>query len=315
MTTLVGRPAPSSSPLSAPCGIVPDGNGGFFVADESKNQILRVYRSGQVTVFAGSGTRGGANGAAGLAQFASPCGLTLGPNNELYVADAGIHRIRKVDAMGNVTTFAGTSQGLVEGPKASAKFNFPTDIVYDGISAFYVADRYNSRIRKITLAGQVSTLAGSTAGHKDDPMGSNVQFYTPISLAWDGQGSLYVGDYGGYRIRKVAIVSGATTTFAGSGKNGILDALGTNAQFSSISGVYWSSSYLYVADSTTIRRIELSTKRVSTWAGSIRGYMDGAMGDALFYAPRRFLLQQEAPYWGLYVTEQGNRAIRKLIFQ
>jgi sugar lactone lactonase YvrE len=154
-----------------------------------------------VTTLAGS-SRGYADGTGTAAQFALPAGIAADGEN-LYVADSGNHRIRKiVIASGVVTTLAGDgTAGYADGRGAAAQFNRPGGVAVDG-GVLYVADQNNHRIRKIVIAsGEVTTYAGSTQGYADG-RGTAAQFNAPYSIAVYG-GKLYVTDTLNHRIRVI----------------------------------------------------------------------------------------------------------------
>ncbi|MBL0265618.1 MAG: hypothetical protein IPQ05_17560 [Leptospiraceae bacterium] len=189
--------------------------------------ILKTLSSltAAVTVFAGPAngtTTNGTTDAAGTAaRFLFPAEITTDGTN-LYVADSGNHRIRKiVISTGVVSTLAGNGSGNTDGTGTAALFNTPQGVTTDGTN-LYVADSNNHRIRKIVISsGVVTTLAGSSQGFLDGT-GTAAQFFNPVGLTMDGT-NLYVGDTSNHRIRKIVISSGVVTTLAGSATSGFLD--------------------------------------------------------------------------------------------
>ncbi|VDB00492.1 FIG01132568: hypothetical protein, partial [Olavius algarvensis spirochete endosymbiont] len=162
----------------------------------------------------------------------------------VYVADTGNHRIRKITPAGMVSTFAGDGN--------TTQFNCPTGVAVDSSGNVYVADRYNHRIRKITSTGVVSTFAGTgTAGYKD-AAGNTARFNRPYGVAVDSSGNVYVADFDNHRIRKITpaarIEDRKVSTFAGS-TAGYKDATGNTARFNYPSDVAVDSEgNVYVAD-------------------------------------------------------------------
>src|SRR5690606_13331021 len=120
------------------------------------------------------------------------------------------HRIRKITTDGTVSTLAGGTAGFADGPGNEAKFNQPIDVAVDREGNVYVADNMNHRIRKITPDGEVTTLAGSTAGYADGS-GATAQFQSPSGLEVDDSGTLYVADRNNHRIRQIS-ADGTVTT-------------------------------------------------------------------------------------------------------
>jgi streptogramin lyase len=149
-----------------PTGLATDASGNVYVADYNNHTIRKITPAGVVTTLAGTaGVSGGEDGAGAAARFSSPAGLATDASGNVYVADFGNHTIRKITPAGVVTTLAGkaSTRGNDNGNGAAARFNSPRGVATDASGAVYVADTYNYTIRKITPAGEVSTLAG-TAG-------------------------------------------------------------------------------------------------------------------------------------------------------
>ncbi|NIP92794.1 MAG: hypothetical protein GWO24_04740, partial [Akkermansiaceae bacterium] len=116
--------------------------------------------------------------AAGLAD---PEGLAVDAAGNIYLAERDTHKILRIDPAGTVTDFAGSGvAGFADGPGATAQFDHPVDIAIDALGNLYVADELNHRIRKVTPAGEVSTMAGSgLAGFADNPIATNGEFLFP----------------------------------------------------------------------------------------------------------------------------------------
>ena len=160
-------------------------------------------KSWVVSTIAGSGIRGYKDATGTDAQFAHPHGVAVDSSGNLYVTDSDNHRIRKITSGGKVTTIAGSGiPGFANGTGIEAQFDTPTDVAVDSSGNLYVADRDNNCIRKITSRGVVTTFAGSTYGYKD-ATGTVAQFDSPLGVAVDSSGNVYVADYFNNRIRKI----------------------------------------------------------------------------------------------------------------
>ncbi|MFN3590523.1 MAG: NHL repeat-containing protein, partial [Spirosomataceae bacterium] len=269
--------------FSSPSDIVADAQGNTYVTDTGNHLIRKITPAGEVTTFAGS-TRGFEDGLSTAAKFDFPVGITIDSQGNIYVADNGNHRIRKITPAGEVTTLAGSTLGYVDGLGSAARFSFPSGLATDAQGNVYVADFGNNRVRKITPAGEVTTFAGSTQGSADG-LGSAARFNSLSTVATDKLGNLFVGDNGNHRIRKIT-PAGEVTTFAGSSR-GFEDGLGTRAQFDSPRGMTLDTEgNVYVVDRTNNRIRKITPAReVTTFAGSTRGFANGLVTTALFSRP------------------------------
>jgi trimeric autotransporter adhesin len=204
-----------------------DVGGSLYIADSGNNRVRKVSPTGVITTVAGTGSAGysGDNGLATNAQFSEPTGVAVDPNGSLYIADLGNSRIRKVSPTGIVTTVAGS--GIVGmagdgGPAVNAQIGFPSSVAVDASGNIYIGDPANNRIRKVSAAGIISTVAGGgrAAGLGDGADASNSNLSLPLGVAADSGGNLYIADWGDRRIRKVS-AAGVITTVAGGGDLGL----------------------------------------------------------------------------------------------
>lgn len=207
-----------------PAGLAIDGGGNLYVADEQNHRIRKITPAGVVSTIAGSGIAGFLEGTAASARFLYPTGVAVDAAGDVYVADSGNHRIRKLSAMDDlVTTLAGTGvAGSTDGETSSAQFSSPKALALGAGSALLVADSGNHKIRVID-AGIVSTLAGDGAEGFADGLGSSAQFSSPGGIARDADGFIYVADAANHRIRRIT-PDGVVSTLAGSGIPGQVDS-------------------------------------------------------------------------------------------
>ncbi|MCC8408270.1 hypothetical protein LJ707_04965 [Mucilaginibacter sp. UR6-1] len=210
-----------------------------------------------------------------------------------------------------VTTLAGNSAaGFVDGNGASASFNSPMGIWADQNGNIYVADSFNSAIRKVTSAGEVSTVTGKGyIGYVDGSL-TDAQFYACSGITGNNNGTFYVADRGNNMIRKIS--GDAVTTFAGVGTAGSDDGTGTGATLNSPASVALAASgYLFVADNgnSLIRKISPDGV-VTTFAGNLTaGYTNRTGTDAAFNKPNAIAVDATG---NVYVAEAANHAIRKI---
>lgn len=310
----------TSAKLMNPIGVAYDGSGNLYVSEQSGHSIRKVVLStGEVTTIAGiKGSIGTTDGTGTSAQFNQPYAITVDGNGNLYVADTQNNAIRKVVlATREVTTLAGTkgSAGSNDGIGTAAQFNAPLGLAYDGNGNLYVADQSNRVIRKIDVSTkEVTTFAGSKGvGGTTD--GTAALFIQPRGLAYDGNGTLYVTDFGSYTIRKINLTTKEVTTLAGINSSaGTTDGIGTSAQFDRPACIALDGNgNLFISDSgnNTIRKLNLTSMQVTTLAGTkgSTGSSDGTGTAAQFYLPYGLVFDGNG---FLYVADLSNHAIRQI---
>ncbi len=204
-------------------GIGSDEAGNLYIPDTYNNVIRKIDPKGNVSTFAGSGKMGSQDGEAKEAQFSEPAGAYADNNGNVYIADWGGNKIRKIDSKGMVSTIAGLdSCGYVNGNKEVAMFCAPRSCCVDQEGNIYVGDCWNHSIRKITATGMVSNLAGGgqpytyfNTGDWEDGTGTEALFDAPCGVSIDKFGNVYTADANNNKIRKIT-PEGVVTTIAGS---------------------------------------------------------------------------------------------------
>jgi glucose/arabinose dehydrogenase len=197
--------AAAGASFGEPYGVAVGPDGSVYVSDAGEsNRIRKVTPLGEVQTLAG-GREGFADGAGAGAAFSTPSGLALDAAGNLYVADTGNNRVRRVTPEGVVTTLAGDgAAGFRDGAGTQAQFDAPVGVAVGRDGAVYVADTYNDRVRVIAKDGSVRTLAGTgTPGHADGGALDAALFDTPCGLAVAEDGEVYVADTGNDRLRKI----------------------------------------------------------------------------------------------------------------
>jgi serine/threonine-protein kinase len=299
-----------------PNSIAIDRAGNAYVADKGNNKIRKITSAGVVTTFAGSGSVGFADGTGVAASFFYPTGIVIDNSGDFFVADGVYGTIRKITSAGVVTTFVGSvassnSYPSTDGTDTTASFYGLNALAIDNSSGNLFGSEL-SKIRKITSAGVVTTLAGTNSNGSVDGIGTSASFYYPRSVAVDNSGNVYVADYGNYKVRKIS-PDGVVTSFAGTGSYGSKDGIGTAASFNYPSGlVVDSSGNVYVSDflNNRIRKIT-SSGVVTTLAGRGElGLDDGLGSEARFGYPEGLAIDNA----GIIYVADSNR-IRKISCQ
>lgn len=303
--------------LSGPAGVAVDASGNVYVSEQGSHTIRRIAAGTvAVTLIAGSpGVPGFADGAGTAARFFSPQGLVIDDQNNLYVADSGNNRIRRIDlATNTVSTLAGNgTPGSNAGTGAAATFNGPSALAIRS-GALLVVDANSSMIRSLSPTTKMVTNlndAPLNAPLNNGPL-SSAAFQNPRGIAVDSDGSVYVADSGNHVIRKLDLVASTVSTLAGSaGMPGSANGIGTAANFHKpwgISADRAGSLFVIDSDGQTVRKIVISTASVSTPAGlyGTSGSTDGAGGTARFYFPQAVTVANGY----LFVADSLNHTIR-----
>ena len=298
----------------SPSSVAADSAGNLYVADRENNRVRRVDAAGMIATFAGTGDRGygGDGGLAVDAQLDRPSSVAVDAAGNVYVADTGNQRVRRIDLTGEIATAAGTGEqgyGGDGGPATDAPLDNPVGVATDAVGNVYVADSGNQRVRRIDLAGSIATFAGTgEAGYSGDGgMAAEARLDGPSGVAVDATGNVYVADYLGERVRRIDS-AGMITTVAGTGEAGD-SGDGGSAVEAMLDGPFGvavdAAGNLYVADLSNhrIRRID-SAGNIATVAGTgIAGYggdggaASGVAADAT---------------GNLYVADTGNHRVRRI---
>ncbi len=322
ITTFAGGGLPAGIPattanLRGAAGVAVDAAGNLFFS--SINAVFRWDAgTGLLSLVAGTGIAGfsGDNGLAVNAQLSTPHGIALDSSGNLYIADSLNFRVRKV-ANGVITTVAGTGiSGFTgdNGPAASAQLFYPLAVAVDAAGNLYIADEIGERIRKVGN-GVITTVAGNgnPGSGGDGGPATSAQLNSPVGIALDSAGNLYIADSSNNRIREVT--NGVITTVAGNGQRGNSGDGGpaTGAELNNPFGVAFDSAgNLYIADTgnNTIRRIANGV--IATVAGNgVQGFSgDGGPATGAELSSPLGVAVDSAGH--LYIADQGNNRIRQV---
>ncbi len=301
----------ATAEFNYPSGVAVDSDGNVYVADQYNNKIRMIDSADNVSTYAGTGATGQTDGDLTTAKFNLPSDVALDASGNLYVADTGNHKIRKITPSGTVSTLAGSgSPGSQDGTGIAASFSSPSGLSLDSAGNIYVADTGNHKIRKITPTGTVSTIAGSGSPGFADGTHDIAQFNQPADVAVDASGAIYVADNGNCRVRK--ILGENVSTVAGNGTASSSDGPALEASFNYPTGIELDSSgFIYIADSDGNRVRKFGPAGiVITLAGTgVSGSDDGPYSASTFSCPSRLAIDAQG---NLYVPDMNNHKIRKI---
>lgn len=261
--------------LNSPTGVAVDEEGNIYIADLGNHCIRKVSSTGIITTIAGTGIPGynGDGVPATAAQLTGPRGVSVDKHGNIFVADAGNHRVRKITANGIIHTIAGTGVAGFSGDGNSAtaaNLNGPYNVVSDDAGNLFIADVDNQRIRRINTDGIISTIAGNGIGgyNGDNRPATSASLFEPIGVATDRMGNIYVADGWNNRIRHIDGHTGVITSIAGNGIAGYNgdDIAATAAQLNNPYGVSVDNSgNVFIADynNNRIRKVASPTPNVN----------------------------------------------------
>ena len=323
ITTVAGTGTPGfggdkgqavSALLNGPSGVAVDSNGILYIADTLNRRVRQVSSSGVITTVAGGGTALTDNISAIKAQLAANFGIAVDAAGILYIADTDNNRIRRVSA-GLIATVAGSgTRGFAgdNGPATGARLALPGAIAFDSAGDLYIADTDNNRIREVSN-GVITTVAGGRASLGDNAAATSAQINSPTGIAVDSTGSLYIADFGDFRIRKVS--NAVITTVAGNGAPGYGGDNGpaTSAQLASPYGLAIDrAGTLYTSDSSNNVIRKISNGVISTVAGNATPGFSGDNGPAIsaqLASPAGVAMDTAG---NLYIADSLNNLVREV---
>ncbi len=330
---LLSRPAPTqqagvpaqSVPLLLPSALAYDALGNLYLSETQRHMIRKVDTLGKITSVAGDSTQGfaGDGGPAVVAELNAPQGLAVDSSGNVFIADTGNNRIRRVDAAtGSIATIAGsglTGFGGDGGQATAASIDLPRAICLDSQGKnLYIADTRNHRIRRVDLlTGIIVTVAGDgrQGFSGDGALATAASLDSPDSMALNPSGDLYIADTRNQRVRQVAAGTGMITTVLGSGAR----VAGQQAAGSALALprglIADAQGNLYIAEAGNHRllRMDAKTGSVSVVAGSsTQGFSgDGAPAiSASLDSPRAVAF---SPNGLVTIADSGNQRVRQLM--
>jgi NHL repeat len=318
-----GQSAAALPLLRYPNGLVLASDGSLYISDIGTHQILKLVGR-TLTIVAGTGAGGyaGDGGPAARAALHAPHAVAFDDAGRLLVADTYNHRIRRIDRQGVITTVAGTGTAAYSGdggPATAAALNGPQDIAIGRDGAIFIADTYNTVIRRIDATGAITTFAGSEPGlGGDGGPATKALLNIPSAVAIAPDGAVYISDAGNSRIRRVS-VEGIIETIAGSGGGSGLGGAGfagdggpagQSKAFSAMGLRLSAGGDLYISDSGNNRLRVIRGGTIATLAGAGRvgfGGDGGAAVAAVLNTPQKIAVAADGR---VFIADRGNGRVR-----
>lgn len=267
--------AATSAQLKFPISLTFDGSGNLYIADLLNNRIRKMTPAGIISTVAGNGTAGfgGDGGAATSAMLNEPSGVAVDGSGNLYIADELNYRVRMVTPGGIISTVAGNGTSGFSGdggPATSAMLNLPVSVMVDPAGDLFISSNSDSRVRKVSTGGIITTVAGTGTGgfSGDGGAATSANLNGPWGMAVDATGDLFIADEGNFRVREVN-TSGIISTAAGNGSSVIGDnGPATNAVLYSPTAVFVDrSNNIYFPDKNRVMKVD-AAGNLSTVAGN-----------------------------------------------
>jgi IPT/TIG domain/NHL repeat len=296
-----------TSTFNFPSDIIIDSSNNIYTIDIGSGKIRKISNTGTVSTLAGAGN-GNSDGSGVDGTFSFPQSLAIDSFGNIFVADTGNNKIKKITPNGLVSTFVGAvngSEGDLNGIGTDARLKFPCGIAIDNSNNIYVSDTNNHKIKKITPTGQITTIAGSTSG-RNDGNGIEANFNKPTNLKFDAQGTLIAFDYGNGIIRKISPTNSVTTI-----PN--LNITVSNDIFNSPKLETDKQGNIYVINPFFNRVTKKPPTGDSTiiFGGGSDGFIDGIGINARFNNPRGICIDNNNST--MYVADTFNHRIRKIV--
>ena len=306
--------------VSRPQGVVADSAGRIYVADTGNARLRQIDPAGVITTITGNGAASALQDGspATTAGLSAPGSLATDPAGNLYIADFGNQRVRRVAPDGTIRTAAGTGEAGFSGdggPAVQAKIAEPAGVATDRAGNLYIADRYHNRVRRVTPAGVISTFAGTGefGSSGDGAAATAARLAYPAGLAIDASNNLYVSEQGSSRIRRIS-AAGIISTIAGNGTPGFSGDGGpaTEASLNTPAGLAFDAAgNLYIADSANQRiRMVSPSGRISTVAGGGTTLSDGDLATkAILRGPQAVAVDAAGT---LYIADSQASRVRRV---
>ncbi|MBK7995450.1 MAG: SMP-30/gluconolactonase/LRE family protein [Blastocatellia bacterium] len=313
--------------LNSPQSVAIDINGNIFIADTSNNRVRKIDASTNIiTTIAGNGVAAfdGDNGVASNASLDTPTSVAIDKQGNIFIADSGNNRIRRVDRVTNIiTTVVGNGRSDFSGdsgPALQASLSFPIGIFLDDKNNLLIADSFNNRIRKVdSSTGNIASIAGTGDAdyNGDNILATRASLNFPSFATMDSLGNIFISDTDNSRVRKIDINTGMISTVAGNGQDSAttdnIPAINSTVRPTEAIADGFGNLFIADQDNNRIRRVDAKTGLITTIAGNGKANFDGdgSVATSAVFMPVEIALDNDG---NLLIADRLTSQVRKVDF-
>lgn len=313
--------------LNSPQSVAIDINGNIFIADTSNNRVRKIdANTNIITTIAGNGVAAfdGDNGVASNASLDTPTSVAIDKQGNIFIADSGNNRIRRVDRVTNIiTTVVGNGRSDFSGdsgPALQASLSFPIGIFLDDKNNLLIADSFNNRIRKVdSSTGNIASIAGTGDAdyNGDNILATRASLNFPSFATMDSLGNIFISDTDNSRVRKIDINTGMISTVAGNGQDSAttdnIPAINSTVRPTEAIADGFGNLFIADQDNNRIRRVDAKTGLITTIAGNGKANFDGdgSVATSAVFMPVEIALDNDG---NLLIADRLTSQVRKVDF-
>jgi sugar lactone lactonase YvrE len=317
----------TAASLNSPQSVTIDTNGNIFIADTSNNRVRKIdANTNIITTIAGNGIAGfdGDNEVATNASLDTPTSVTVDKQGNIFIADSGNNRIRRVDTTTSIiTTVVGNGRSDFSGdggPAFQASLSFPIGIFLDNKNNLLIADSFNNRIRRVdNSTGNITSIAGTGDAdyNGDNILATGASLNFPSFATMDGLGNIFISDTDNSRVRKIDVNTGMISTVAGNGQDSAttdnIPAINSTVRPTEAIADGFGNLFIADQDNNRICRVDVKTGLITTIAGNGKANFDGdgSVATSAVFMPVEIALDNDGD---LLIADRLTSRVRKVDF-